>query len=417
MTSNLTNCRFCGSELTLSFVDLGGSPLCESFRRREQLDEVEHFYPLHPKVCSECFLVQLPSFVPVEEIFREYAYYSSFSTSWLEHSRLYVEAMTKRLQLGTSSFVCELASNDGYLLQYFVGKGPKILGVEPSYNCAKDAEAKGVPTLTEFFGLELARTIRKQHGQADLILGNNVLAQVPDLNDFVGGIAELLAPTGTVTLEWPHLLRLMTENQFDTIYHEHFGYFSLLFMERLADAHGLRVYDVDELGTHGGSLRVYLCHRNFDGVTTSPALAKVRGDERAAGLSELAGYAGFGTKVEKVKHDFLEFLINAKRAGKRVVGYGAPGKANTLLNYAGIRTDLIDFTVDRNPYKHGLFTPGTLIPIREPEALDAARPDYVVIMPWNLRSEIIAQLRGIGEWGGRFVVAIPHLEVIDPGQS
>jgi C-methyltransferase C-terminal domain/Methyltransferase domain len=363
------------------------------------------------------YAVHVFSFVPVEEIFREYAYYSSFSTSWLEHSRLYVEAVTRRLQLGSSSFVCELASNDGYLLQYFVGKGPKILGVEPSYNCAKDAEAKGVPTLTEFFGLELAQTIRKQHGQADLILGNNVLAQVPDINDFVAGIAELLAPTGTVTLEWPHLLRLMTENQFDTIYHEHFGYFSLLFMQRLAEGHGLRVYDVDELDTHGGSLRVYLCHAGFDGVTTSPTLAKVHADERAAGLHELSGYAGFGAKVEKVKHDFLEFLINAKRAGKRVVGYGAPGKANTLLNYAGIRTDLIDFTVDRNPYKHGLFTPGTLIPIREPEALDAARPDYVVIMPWNLRTEITAQLRHVTEWGGRLVVAIPHLEVIDPTDS
>ncbi len=413
MTSHLTHCRFCETELTQTFVDLGGSPLCESFRKREQLDEVEHFYPLHPKVCQSCLLVQLPSFVPVEEIFREYAYYSSFSTSWLEHARLYCEAMTDRLKLNEKSFVCELASNDGYLLQYFVGKGPKILGVEPSYNCAKDAEAKGVPTLTEFFGVELAQQIRKEHGAADLILGNNVLAQVPDINDFVGGIAALLSPTGTVTLEWPHLLRLMEENQFDTIYHEHFGYFSLVFTEKLADAHGLRVYDVEELGTHGGSLRVYLCHKDFDGVTTSPVLDKVRADEKAAGLLTPAGYDGYKAKVEKVKQDFLEFLIDAKRAGKRVVGYGAPGKANTLLNYAGIRTDFIEFTVDRNPYKHGLYTPGTAIPILKPEELDAAKPDYVVIMPWNLRSEIAAQLSYIKEWGGKLVVAIPALEVFD----
>jgi C-methyltransferase C-terminal domain/Putative zinc binding domain/Methyltransferase domain len=417
MTTNLTSCRFCGSALTQSFVDLGGSPLCESFRRSEQLDEVEHFYPLHPKVCGTCLLVQLPSFVPVEEIFREYAYYSSFSTSWLEHSERYVADISARLKLGEASFVCELASNDGYLLQYFVGKGPKILGVEPSYNCARDAEAKGVPTLTEFFGREIARQIRAEHGAADLILGNNVFAQVPDINDFVGGIADLLAPSGTVTLEWPHLLRLMHENQFDTIYHEHFGYFSLATTERIAAAHGLRVYDVEELDTHGGSLRVYLCHQGYDGVVSSPALAKVRADEERAGLLSLEGYLGFGLKVEKVKHDFLEFLINAKRAGKRVVGYGAPGKANTLLNYAGIRSDLIEFTVDRNPYKHGLFTPGAALPIRPPAALDEARPDYVVIMPWNLRTEIVAQLSYISEWGGKLVVAIPSLEIIEPGNT
>jgi C-methyltransferase C-terminal domain/Putative zinc binding domain/Methyltransferase domain len=412
-----TNCRFCGSELTQSFVDLGVSPPSQSFRRPEQLNEVEYFYPLHPMVCGSCFLVQVPAFVAVEDIFREYAYYSSYSTSWLEHSSRYVAMISERLSLGTSSFVCELASNDGYLLQYFLGKGPKILGVEPSYNCAKDAEEKGIQTLTEFFGIDLARLIRKEHGAADLIIGNNVLAQVPDLNDFVSGMAELLAPTGTVTLEWPHLLRLMDENQFDTIYHEHFGYFSLLTMEKIAAAHGLRVYDVEELDTHGGSLRVYLCHQDFAGVTTSPALAKVHQDEEAFGLLSLDGYLGFKDKVEKVKHDFLEFLINAKRAGQTVVGYGAPAKSNTLLNYAGIRTDLIEFTVDLNPYKQGLFTPGTQIPIRGPEAIEAAKPDYVVIMPWNLRKEITEQLKPVAEWGGKLVVAIPALEVIDPSAS
>jgi C-methyltransferase C-terminal domain/Putative zinc binding domain/Methyltransferase domain len=413
-----TSCRFCGSELTQSFVDLGVSPPSQSFRRLEQLDEVEHFYPLHPMVCGACFLVQLPVFVSAEEIFREYAYYSSFSTSWLDHSSRYVDQISERLALDSSSFVCELASNDGYLLQYFLGKGPKILGVEPSYNCAKDAEAKGVPTLTEFFGIDLARIIRKEHGAADLIIGNNVFAQVPDLNDFVAGMAELLAPTGTITLEWPHLLRLMQENQFDTIYHEHFGYFSLTTTERIADAHGLRVYDVEELDTHGGSLRVYLCHKEFTGAETSPTLNKVRHDEEAARLLSLDGYLGFSDKVEKVKNDLLEFLINAKRAGKQVVGYGAPAKSNTLLNYAGIRTDLIDFTVDLNPYKQGLFTPGTHIPIRGPEAITEARPAYVVIMPWNLRDEITEQLRPmLAEWGGKLVVAIPALEIIDPSAS
>lgn len=415
--SNLTTCRFCDTPLTTTFVDLGMSPLCESFRRAEELNTVEHFYPLHPKVCPSCFLVQVPSFVPVEDIFREYAYYSSFSTSWLEHARTYVEMISARLSLGEGSFVSELASNDGYLLQYFVGKGPKILGIEPSYNCAKDAEERGVPTLTEFFGVDLARQLVDSHGRADLVIGNNVFAQVPDLNDFVGGMAIFLAEGGTITLEWPHLLRLMAENQFDTVYHEHYGYFSLLSTEAIFAAHGLKIYDVEELGTHGGSLRIYGAHAANDALTETARLHKVRADEATAGLGRLAAYEGFTANVEKVKHDLLTFLIQAKRQGKKVVGYGAPGKGNTLLNYCGTRTDLIEFTVDRNPYKHGLFTPGTNIPIHAPEALDAARPDYVLILPWNLKREIVAQLHYITEWGGKCVVPIPALEIIDPSAA
>ena len=414
--SNLNTCRFCGNVLATTFVDLGMSPLCESFKRLEDLAKVEHFYPLHPRVCGTCFLVQVPSFVPVDEIFREYAYYSSFSTSWLAHAERYVEMISNRLGLGQQSFVCELASNDGYLLQYFVGKGPKILGIEPSYNCARDAEARGVPTLTEFFGVALAEALVDEGGQADLIIGNNVFAQVPDLNDFVGGIARFLKPTGTVTLEWPHLLRLMEENQFDTIYHEHFGYFSLLATERIFAAHGLKIYDVEELGTHGGSLRVYGAHAANAGAVETDGLRKVRSDEARAGLGSLAAYEGFSAKVEKVKHDLLLFLIDAKRRRKKVVGYGAPGKGNTLLNYCGTRTDLLEFTVDRNPYKHGMFTPGTNIPILAPEALDAAKPDYVLILPWNLKREIVEQLRHIGSWGGKCVVPIPELEILDPGK-
>ena len=364
-------------------------------------------------MCDSCLLVQVPAFVPVEEIFREYAYYSSFSTSWVEHARVFVEGATERFALGEGSFVCEIASNDGYLLQHFVGKGPTILGIEPSYNCAKDAIERGVPTLTEFFGTALADTVVASHGRADLIVGNNVLAQVPDLNDFVAGLARLVKDTGTVCMEWPHVLRLIEQTQFDTIYHEHFGYFSLYSAERIFAAHGLRVYDVEELSTHGGSLRIYATPTANVALGESGALARVRADEHDARLDSIDGYLGFTDRVEEVKRELLLFLIQAKKDGKRVVGYGAPGKGNTLLNYCGIRSDLLEFTVDRNPYKHGMFTPGTSIPILEPAALDEARPDYVLILPWNLKTEISAQLQPITAWGGTCVVPIPRLEVLD----
>jgi predicted TPR repeat methyltransferase len=414
---NLSTCRFCAEILTESFVDLGMQPLCESFKTAEQLNAVEHFFPLHPKVCGSCFLVQAPSFVPVDEIFREYAYYSSFSTSFLAHCKRYVEQITDRLQLDATSFVCELASNDGYMLQYFLDKGPKTLGIEPSYNCAADAEKRGVRTITEFFGTELANSLAESEGKADLIIGNNVLAQVPQLNDFVAGMATFLAPGGTITMEWPHVLRLIALNQFDTIYHEHFGYFSLLSTEKIFATHGLRIYDVDEIDTHGGSLRIYATHQANTSLPDQPNLAKVRHDENQAGLDTLDGYRGYAARAEQVKNDLLTFLIDARKQGKKVVGYGAPGKGNTLLNFAGIRSDLIAFLVDRNPYKHGRFTPGTNIPIFAIGELDRAKPDYVVVMPWNLRDEIVKQLAPIAQWGAKCVLAIPHLEIVEPGAA
>jgi hypothetical protein len=408
-------CRFCGAPVSQSLVDLGFQPLCEAFRTAEQLDQVEQTFALHPKVCPSCFLVQVPAFVSPEEIFREYAYYSAFSTSWLDHAKRYTDLMIERFGLGEGSFVCELASNDGYLLQYFLGRGPKVLGIEPSYNVAKDAEERGVRTITEFFGVPLAEKLVPEEGRADLILGNNVFAQVPDLNDFVAGMKLFLNEGGVITLEWPHLLRLIEEKQFDTIYHEHFGYFSLYTTERIFAAHGLKVWDVEELGTHGGSLRVYGAHADDPSKSETDRLQKVRADEAAFGIDRIESYQGFAAQVEKVKDDLLLFLIEAKRQGKTVAAYGAPGKGNTFLNYAGIRPDLVAFTCDRNPYKHGRFTPGTNIPIFPPDHLEATKPDYTVIMPWNLKAEIVAQLSPIvAQWGGKLVVAIPELEVIAP---
>ena len=408
------HCRFCGAALTHTLVDLGMSPLCESFLGADQLDTMEPFYPLHVRVCPSCLLVQLPAYVAPESIFREYAYFSAYSDSWVEHSRRYVEAISARLGLGPASHVVELASNDGYLLQHFVAAGIPALGVEPAWNVAEAARARGVETLTEFFGLELARQLVADGRAADLVIGNNVLAQVPDLNDFVAGIAHLLKPDGVATLEFPHVVRLVEDGLFDTIYHEHFSYFSAGTIRRIADAHGLRFFDVDELPTHGGSLRVYLARRDGPARETSPALASLLAREAAGGYDRLDGYTGFAARVERVKRDLLGFLIQAREKGQRAVGYGAPGKGNTLLNYCGIRTDLLEFTVDRNPYKHGRFTPGTHIPIFPPEHLTAERPDLVLILPWNLRTEISAQLADVTRWGGRLVVAIPHLEVLAP---
>ncbi|MFI5261345.1 MAG: methyltransferase domain-containing protein [Candidatus Limnocylindrales bacterium] len=407
-------CRFCGAALTHTLVDLGMSPLCESFLTADQLEAMEPFYPLHVRVCPACFLVQLPAYVAPEAIFREYAYFSAFSDSWVEHSRRYVEAISARLGLDATSQVVELASNDGYLLQHFVARGVPVLGIEPALNVAEAARARGVETLTEFFGRDLAEVLLAEGRAADLVIGNNVLAQVPDLNDFVAGIARLLKPTGVATLEFPHVVRLIEEGQFDTIYHEHFSYFSAGTIDRIAEAHDLHFFDVDELPTHGGSLRVYLARRDGPTRETSPALTALLAREAAGGYDRLAGYTGFADRVERVKRDLLAFLIEARGRGQRVAGYGAPGKGNTLLNYCGIRTDLLEFTVDRNPYKHGRFTPGTHIPIYAPEHLAAERPDIVLILPWNLRAEIAAQLTDVPARGGRLVVAIPHLEVVAP---
>ena len=405
-------CRFCAAPLEHTFVDLGVSPLCESFLTAAQLDEPETFYPLHARVCDQCFLVQVDEYVGPADIFTEYAYFSSYSDSWLAHCKSYVEMITSRLALGPDSHVIELASNDGYLLQYFGELGVPVLGIEPAANIAKVANANGIETLVEFFELDLAERLAADGRQADLLIGNNVLAQVPDLNGFVAGMKAILKPNGVVTMEFPHLVRLVEENQFDTIYHEHFSYFSFSTAERIFAAHGLTLFDVDELATHGGSLRIYARHDEDTSKPVTAAVDALRAAEAEAGLNELEYYASFGARVRETRLALLEFLITAQRAGKRVVGYGAPGKGNTMLNYCGVRSDLLEFTVDRNPYKQGMFLPGTQIPIHPPERIAAVQPDYVLILPWNLKDEIVSQMAPVREWGGQFVVAIPEVQVI-----
>jgi len=403
----------CGTPLRHTFVDLGMSPLCESYLTAEQLNLLEPFYPLHVYVCEKCFLVQLEEFVSPEHIFTEYAYFSSYADSWIEHMRRYADAITDRLSLSKKSFVVEVASNDGYLLQHFVKKGIPVLGIEPAANVAKVAVEKGVPTLVKFFGEQTARELAAEGKQADLICGANVLAQVPEPNDFVRGLKTLLKPGGVITIEFPHLMRLMAENQFDTIYHEHFTYLSFLTAETLFKAQGLTLFDVEELPTHGGSLRIYARHTEDTSKPMTERAQALRKREVDAGLLKLETYEGFSEQVKETKRKLLDFLIAAKRAGKKVVGYGAPGKGNTLLNYCGIRTDFIDFTVDRSPYKQGKFLPGTHIPILAPEKLREARPDYVLILPWNFKDEIVQQLADIKSWGGKFVVPIPATRVLE----
>jgi SAM-dependent methyltransferase len=405
-------CRFCGARLRHTFVDLGMSPLCQTHISPEQLNWMEPFYPLHAFVCEGCFLVQLEEYVSPTELFTEYAYFSSYSDSWVEHARRYAEAMIRRLGLDAQSRVVELASNDGYLLQHFVRAGIPVLGVEPAANVAQVAVQKGIPTLVRFFGRDTAREIAEEVGRADLLLGNNVLAHVPRLNDFVAGMKILLKPGGVITMEFPHLYRLMEGNQFDTIYHEHFSYFSFFTAEKVFAAHGLTLFDVEELPTHGGSLRIYARHAENRALPVSAAVDALRRRELEAGVTRLETYASFAEQVKETKREILEFLIRAKRAGKRVAGYGAPGKGNTLLNYCGIRTDFLDYTVDRSPYKQGKFTPGTRIPILHPDKIAQTRPDYVFILPWNLKDEIVRQMAHVRDWGGKFVVPIPTVSVL-----
>jgi hypothetical protein len=406
------SCRFCAAPLRHTFVDLGMSPLCESYVPAERVDAMEAFYPLHARVCGSCLLVQVGDFVPAEDIFTEYAYFSSYSDSWIAHARAYVDMAVERFGLGPDSLVVELASNDGYLLRHVVERGIPALGIEPAANVAAVAQELGIETVVEFFGRELASRLVAEGRRADLLAANNVMAHVPDLNDFVGGMAPLLAPEGVVTVEVPHLLRLVEDNQFDTIYHEHFSYFSLLTARTVMSAHGLEVFDVDELKSHGGSLRVYAQRSDTGRRPVGPKVDPLLDRERELGFDTLEGHAGFSPRVEETKFKLLEFLIDCRRQGKRVVGYGAPGKGNTLLNYCGIRTDLLEFTVDRNPYKQGQFLPGTHIPIRHPDALEQARPDYILILPWNLKDEIKFQLSYTREWGARCVVPIPEVEVL-----
>jgi SAM-dependent methyltransferase len=403
-------CRLCGTALRRTFVDLGMSPLCESFLDAEDLNRMEPFYPLHVRICEECLLVQLETYVPAEEIFGgDYAYFSAYSDSWVEHARVYAERMRERLGLSGENLVVELASNDGYLLQHFVRSGIPVLGIDPAANVAAAARRRGVETVVDFFGAELAERLVVDRGHADLVVANNVLAHVPDVTDFVDGMRILLAPEGVATVEVPHVIRLIEGLQFDTIYHEHYSYFSFHALVRLFDELGLQVFDVEELPSHGGSLRVFVRH---PGGEPKDGVAGLLDRERQGGYDSLEGYRGFGERVAETKQRLLELLIGLRREGSRIVGYGAPGKGNTLLNYCGIRTDFLDYTVDRNPGKHGKFLPGTHIPIHPPERIAETRPDYVLILPWNLKRELVVQLDYVREWGGRLIVPIPEPEVL-----
>ena len=404
-------CLFCNASLQHTLVDLGMSPLCESFLSFEQLNQLETFYPLHVRVCENCFLVQLEAYVSPEHIFREYAYFSSFADTWLQHCKEYVGQVVERFNLDEQSQVIEIASNDGYLLQYFIEKNIPVLGVEPATNIAKVAITKGIPTLNDFFGRDCASQLVQEGRQADLIVANNVLAHVPDLNDFVAGIKVLLKPQGVFTGEIQHLMKLMAANQFDTIYHEHFCYHTFVTLEKIFAAHGMTLFDVEELPTHGGSLRIYARHFNDLSKTVNDRTIELREREKSAGFTSIERYINFEEQVRETKRKLLDFLIKAKRESKAVVGYGAPGKGNTLLNYCGVRTDFIDYTVDRNPYKHGKFLPGTHIPIYPPEKILETKPDYVLILPWNFKDEIMEQMSCIRDWGGQFVVPIPKVTV------
>ena len=389
------------------------SPLSNAFLRAEQLQSMEPFYPLHAYVCSGCFLVQLEEFESPQRIFtEEYAYFSSYSETWLDHARSYVDDMFERFHFGPDSMVVEIASNDGYLLQYFKQKNVPVFGIEPAENCARVAQQAGIPTLVKFFGSELALELKAQGKTADLLLGNNVLAHVPSLNDFVKGLKILLKPNGMITVEFPYLVNLMRENQFDTIYHEHFSYFSFFSVEKVFERQGLKVFDVERLTTHGGSLRVFAAHEEDMTKTPGENVARLKDEEARFGIADLKTYLGFSDQVQRTKRKLLEFLVRAKSSGQSIVGYGAPAKGNTLLNYCGVRTDFIEYTVDRSPHKQGRFLPGTHIPILAPERIRVTRPDYILVLPWNLKDEVIAQMTHVSEWGAKFVVPIPELMVI-----
>ena len=403
-------CRLCGAELTRTFVDLGMSPPCESYLAADQLDQGETFYPLHVRICETCLLVQLPAYIAAEDIFSHYAYFSSYSDSWVAHAKRFVDGAVGRLGLGAESFVVEVASNDGYLLQHSVALGIRSLGIEPAANVAEAAVAKGVPTEVKFLGAETGADVASRHGKADLVAANNVFAHVPDIVDFSRGLRALVADRGMVSIEIPHLLRLVAGREYDTIYHEHYSYLSLLTTQRVLAAAGLTVVDVEELPTHGGSLRTWSTPSEHAGAP-SPAVAKVLADEAAAGLDTVEGHSSFAATVAGVRNDFVDFLIECSRKQLTVAGYGAPGKGNTLLNHCGVRSDLLSFTVDRNPFKHGKFLPGTHIPIHPVEHLAAQKPDYVVILPWNLREEIATQLQYVRDWGGHLVVPLPSLDI------
>ncbi len=410
-TSMPGSCRFCGSILRYTFVDLGISPLANTYLKSAELKQMEPFYPLRVYVCDRCFLVQLEEFVSPDDIFSDYAYFASYSDTWLQHARAYADMAVKRFGLDERSEVVEIASNDGYLLQYFVARGIPVLGIEPAANVAEAALKKGIPTAVKFFGEEAAFQLVAEGIKANLLVANNVLAHVPKLNDFVRGMKILLKPQGTITVEFPHLMRLMEGNQFDTIYHEHFSYFSFFTAEKVFAAQGLTVFDVEEIPTHGGSLRIYACHTDDASKAITRHVLDLREKEIAEGCGCLEHYLSFGEKVKATKRRILEFLISVKGRGQSVVGYGAPAKGNTLLNYCGIRSDFLDYTVDINPHKRGLFLPGTHIPIEHPDKVKETKPDYLFVLPWNIKEEIMDAMSYIRGWGGRFVVPIPEVRV------
>ena len=405
------SCRFCGRHLQHTFADLGVSPLANSYVPRERAQQAEAHYPLCAYVCDECLLVQLPVFESAEQIFSDYTYFSSYSDSWLDHCRRYAEKMIERFGLDRSNRIIEIASNDGYLLQYFKERDIPVLGIEPAANVAEVAQHKGIETVVTFFGSRTAEDMSARNVQADLLIGNNVLAHVPDINDFVQGLKMILKPQGIITMEFPHVMRLIEENQFDTIYHEHFSYFSMLAVKQIFEAHGLAIIDVDELPTHGGSLRIYACHLEGKDPDERSRVQELIAKEKKAGLHLLESYSSFHQKILTSKRSILSFMIQAKQEGKSVVGYGAPAKGNTLLNYCGIGPDFIDYTVDRNPHKQGCFLPGSRIPIYSPDRVKETRPDYLVILPWNLREEIMTQMSHVRQWGGKFVTLIPEVDV------
>ena len=408
----MTNtCRFCDHFLSYTFVDLGVSPLANSYLKADQINQMEPFFPLRAYVCERCYLVQLPVFQSSEEIFSDYAYFSSFSDSWLRHAETYVNDVTDRFGINAESQVIEIASNDGYLLQYFQKKEIPVLGIEPAQNVARVAQKAGIQTLEKFFSRQTARELVQEGKYADLLIGNNVLAHVPDLNDFLQGMKIILKPHGIITMEFPHLMRLMAENQFDTIYHEHFSYFSFTIVNKIFDYHGLRIFDVDKLSTHGGSLRIYARHAEDDSREISENAKDLLKHEEAEGFGNLEFYLTFNQKVQSTKRAILDFLVKAKNKAKTIVGYGAPAKGNTLLNYCGIRSDFIEYTVDRSPHKQGHFLPGTRIPIHHPDKIKETRPDYVVILPWNLKDEIMHQMAYVKDWNGKFVTLIPEVRI------
>lgn len=404
-------CRFCNTELSNTFVDLGMSPLANSYIKPEGVNKGESFYPLHTYVCSSCFLVQLEEFESPEGIFSDYAYFSSYSTSWLEHCKVYTEKVADRFHLNKESQVIEIASNDGYLLQYFKEKGVPVLGIEPAKNVAVEAEKKGIKTITEFFGENLVNELVSKGIEADLLIGNNVIAHVPNINDFVKGMKKILKPSGIITLEFPHLLNLIEKNQFDTIYHEHFSYISIIALSSILKEHGLEIFDIEKLPTHGGSLRVYAKHVENKDISETINVNGILAEEKAYGFDKIETYTSFNEKVKEIKRNILKFLIDLKNQNKTIVGYGAPAKGNTLLNYCGMGTDFIDYTVDLSPHKQGMYLPGTHISIYSPDKIKETKPDYVIILPWNLKNEIMNQMCYIKEWGGKFITLIPDIEV------